>query len=127
MAKEQWPFVIFTYKCKNLNKRMKKEKGIENVKIYDAPALPLGDGVKGIVHIHGNVCEPVYMVVTDDDFGKAYLSDGYVARFLVKLFESYPVLFIGYSYNDVIVRYLTRAMTKYNACFLAREKKNYKL
>ena len=116
MAKEQLTFAIFTYKCKNLNKRMRKEKGIENVKIYDAPALPLGDNVKGIVHIHGNVCEPEYMVVTDDDFGKAYLSDEYVARFLVKLFESYPVLFIGYSYNDVIVRYLTRAMTKYNAC-----------
>lgn len=107
---------IVTTNYDNMLEMVLQEKGIDNVKIYDAPALPLGDDVKGIVHIHGNVCEPEYMVVTDDDFGKAYLSDGYVARFLVKLFESYPVLFIGYSYNDVIVRYLTRAMTKYKAC-----------
>ena len=107
---------IVTTNYDNMLEMVLKERDINNVKVYDAPALPLGDDVKGIVHIHGNVLEPEYMVVTDDDFGKAYLSDGYVARFLVKLFENYPVLFIGYSYNDMIVRYLIRAMTKYNAC-----------
>lgn len=56
------------------------------------------------------------MILIDEDFSKAYLADGYVSRFLVKLFETYTVLFIGYSYNDVIVRYLTRAITKYKAC-----------
>ena len=52
------------------------------------------------------------MVLTDEEFGKVYLLDGYVSRFLVRLFEKYTVLFIGYSYNDTIVRYLTRAMTR---------------
>ena len=82
------------------------------VPIYNSPALPLGNDVSGIIHIHGNVNNPKYMVLTDEDFGKAYLTEGYVSRFLVKLFETYTILFIGYSYNDVIMRYLTRAMSR---------------
>ena len=84
-------------------------------KIYNAPALPLGNDVQGIIHIHGNVNNPDYMVVTDEDFGKAYLTEGYASRFLVKLFESYTVLFVGYSYSDTILRYLTRAMSRSNS------------
>ena len=83
--------------------------------VYNAPALPLGCDIHGIIHIHGNVNNPEYMVVTDEDFGRVYLTDGYVSRFLVKLFESYTVLFVGYSYNDTILRYLTRAMSRNNA------------
>lgn len=104
---------IITTNYDNMIEQVVLEQGLKNVKVYDAPALPLGNNIKGIVHIHGNVKEPEYMVLTDEDFGQAYLSDGYVARFLVKLFETYMVLFIGYSYDDTIVRYLTRAMTKY--------------
>lgn len=103
---------IVTTNYDNMFEAVLKKKGIEDIKIYDTPALPLGNDVNGIVHIHGNVLEPEYMVVTDDDFGKAYLADGYVSRFLMKLFENYTVLFVGYSYGDVIVRYLTRAMIK---------------
>ena len=87
------------------------ERGIQ-VQVYNAPALPLGSDINGIIHIHGNVSNPKYMVVTDEDFGRAYLTEGYATRFLVKLFESYTVLFIGYSYNDTILRYLTRAMSR---------------
>lgn len=83
--------------------------------VYDVPALPLGNDVNGIIHIHGNVNNPVYMVLTDEDFGRAYLTEGYASRFLVQLFESYTVLFVGYSYKDTILRYLTRAMSRNNA------------
>ena len=83
-----------------------------NVPIYNSPALPLGSDFTGIIHIHGNVCDPKFMVLTDEDFGMAYLTEGYATRFLVKLFESFTVLFIGYSYNDTILRYLTRAMSR---------------
>lgn len=82
--------------------------------IYNIPALPLGNDVNGIIHIHGNVDQPKYMIVTDEDFGKAYLTEGYASRFLVQLFETYTVLFVGYSYNDTILRYLTRAMSRNN-------------
>lgn len=88
------------------------EKREDRVPVYNVPALPLGSDVDGIIHIHGNVNNPRYMVVTDEDFGVAYLTEGYAARFLTKLFESYTVLFIGYSYKDTILRYLTRAMAK---------------
>lgn len=107
---------IVTTNYDDMFEKIVGKKALKNMKIFNAPALPLGDDVTGIVHIHGNVNEPSYMVVTDEDFGKAYLSESYVSRFLVKLFENYTILFIGYSYNDVIVRYLTRAMTRNAAC-----------
>lgn len=91
-----------------------QSKGFD-VASYCSPALPLGNDVRGIIHIHGIVDSPKYMVVTDEDFGKAYLTDGYVSRFLVSLFESYTILFVGYSYNDTIMRYLTRAMSRKHA------------
>ena len=86
------------------------EHGI-SYKTYNTPALPLGNDFTGLVHVHGNVNDPKYMVLTDEDFGKAYLSEGYSRRFIIKLFESFTVLFIGYSYNDTIMQYLTRAMS----------------
>lgn len=82
------------------------------VKIYDVPALPLGDDVTGIVHLHGNINNPRYIVLTDEDFGRAYLTDGYASRFLVQLFTQYDVLFVGYSLNDTVLRYLTKAMSR---------------
>src|SRR5260370_25809657 len=50
------------------------------------------------------------MVLTDEDFGRAYLTEGWATRFLVGLFQSYTVLFVGYSHNDVIVSYLARGL-----------------
>lgn len=77
---------------------------------FTAPALPLGREFQGIVHLHGTVDQPHAMVVTDRDFGSAYLVDGWARRFLVELFENYTVLFIGYGYNDTIVKYLSRSL-----------------
>lgn len=88
------------------------EERAVDVSVYNAPALPLGNDFKGIVHVHGNISDPQYMVVTDGDFGKAYLTEGYAVQFLKKLFQTYTVLFVGYSYNDTIIRYLTRAMVR---------------
>lgn len=81
---------------------------------YSAPALPLGQEFSGVVHVHGDIRNPQYMVVTDEDFGVAYMTEGYTSRFLLQLFSSYTVLFVGYSYNDTIMKYLTRAVTRKN-------------
>ena len=53
-------------------------------KIFQAPALPLGQRFQGIVHIHGSVSEPEGTVLTNLDFGRAYLTeaDGWARRFL---------------------------------------------
>ena len=77
---------------------------------YAAPALPLGRKFNGIVHVHGVLDREDEMVLTDSDFGRAYLTEGWVRRFLVDLFQSYTVLFVGYSHNDTVMNYLARAL-----------------
>ena len=83
-----------------------------NPEVFRAPALPLGNKFRGIVHVHGSVDHPQEMILTDKDFGRAYLveSEGWARRFLVELFRSLTVLFVGYSHDDTIMNYLARAL-----------------
>lgn len=78
--------------------------------VYCAPALPRGYDFSGIVHVHGALPRARDLVLTDADFGRAYLTEGWARRFLVDVFRQYTVLFIGYSHNDVVMNYLTRAL-----------------
>ena len=78
--------------------------------VFRAPALPLGRNFSGIVHLHGTISSPGDMVLTDADFGRAYLTEGWARRFLLDLFRNFPVLFVGYSHKDTIVSYLSRAL-----------------
>ena len=78
--------------------------------VFVAPALPLGRLFNGIVHVHGSIDRPNDMVVTDADFGRAYLTEGWARRFLVDLFRSYTVLFVGYGHRDTVMNYLARAL-----------------
>ncbi len=78
--------------------------------VFRAPALPLGNDFKGIVHVHGAVSHPGRMVLTDQDFGRAYLTEGWARRFLVALFRQFTVLFVGYGHNDTVMNYLARAL-----------------
>ncbi|CAM3699118.1 SIR2 family protein [Marinicrinis lubricantis] len=78
---------------------------------YRAPALPLGHRFHGIVYLHGCVDqEPEEMILTDSDFGRAYLTEGWATRFLQAMFDKYVVLFVGYSHNDPIMQYLARGL-----------------
>jgi hypothetical protein len=78
--------------------------------VYRAPALPIGYDFSGIVHIHGALPRWRDLVLTDADFGRAYLTEGWARRFLVDLFREYTVLFVGYSHKDVVMNYLARAL-----------------
>jgi len=81
------------------------------VETYYAPALPLGRDFQGLVYLHGSVVkEPGRMVLTDSDFGRAYLTEGWATRFLQELFSHYTVLFVGYSHRDPVVQYLARGL-----------------
>jgi len=81
--------------------------GIELPGKWIAPALPLGDEFTGIVHLHGSVLrDPAELVLDDRDFGRAYLTRAWATRFLLPMFEKYTVVFIGYSHDDPIMRYL---------------------
>lgn len=78
--------------------------------VYRAPALPLGYDFFGIVHVHGALPRARDLVLTDADFGRAYLTEGWARRFLVDVFRRYTVLFVGYSHDDVVMNYLARAL-----------------
>jgi hypothetical protein len=81
---------------------------------HTAPALPLGDDFEGLVHLHGRVAPSPQerMVVTDSDFGSAYIVEGWATQFLSRMFARYTVLFIGYSADDTVLRYLARALPR---------------
>lgn len=78
--------------------------------IFCAPALPLGRQFRGIVHVHGAVTRSDSLVLTDSDFGRAYLTEGWARRFLVDVFRNFTVLFVGYSHDDMVMNYLARAL-----------------
>ena len=80
-------------------------------RVYQCPALPLGNDFNGIVYLHGNTLHPSETVLSDVDFGKAYISNGWASRFLVDMFSAYTVLFVGYSCGDMMVKYLTRSLS----------------
>ena len=78
--------------------------------VFRAPALPLGNEFEGIVHVHGSVSDCQQMVLTDKDFGRAYLTEGWARRFLVDLFNNFVILFVGYKHEDTAMNYLARAL-----------------
>ena len=78
--------------------------------VFQGPALPLGTDFNGIVHVHGSIHKPRDMVLTDVDFGRAYLTQGWARGFLLDLFRTFPVLFVGYGHNDTVMNYLARAL-----------------
>ena len=60
----------------------------ESPEEYYAPALPLGNDFKGIVYLHGSLNrDEQRFVLTDSDFGRAYLTEGWATRFLWSLSE----------------------------------------
>jgi hypothetical protein len=79
--------------------------------VHHGPALPLGDEFSGLIYVHGALHEPHNRcVMTDRDFGAAYLTLGWARRFLLRLFAKYTVLFVGYSHEDTVMNYLARGM-----------------
>lgn len=78
---------------------------------FRAPALPMGDDFEGIVYLHGSVNQdPRKLILTDKDFGRAYLSDAWAARFLERMFHEFVVCFVGYSHRDMVLSYLARGL-----------------
>lgn len=88
--------------------RLLTECGLADIPEYSAPDLPGDEAFEGIVYLHGSVAdEPQHLVVTRADFARAYMAlNSPTLAFLHRLFTSSPVLFIGYSANDVLMNYL---------------------
>ena len=91
-------------------------------KRYIAPFLPTPrKGLwNGIVYLHGRFPEQAddtelaNLVLTSGDYGRAYLSEAWAARFVAELLRNYVVCFVGYSLGDQTVRYLMDAVEVYN-------------
>lgn len=89
------------------------ELGGPKLQKYVAPALPLGRKFEGLVHLHGSIERPPEeLVMTDVDFGQAYLTDVWASRFLEPMFAAFSVLFVGYSHDDTVMKYLAKGLTR---------------
>ncbi len=70
----------------------------------------------GLVYLHGLLPEKVVtpdldaLVLSSGDFGLAYLTEGWAARFVTELVRNYVVCFVGYSINDAVLRYMMDAL-----------------
>lgn len=95
----------------NYDRHLTSSAPSPNLDVYEAPALPVGDDFEGVVHLHGSLLQPSRrLVVTDTDFGRAYLREAWAARFLERMFSRFTVVFIGYSHGDVVMQYLARSL-----------------
>lgn len=85
---------------------------------YAAPMLPIPKNSRwdGLVYLHGLLSKSPdetalnRLVVTSGDFGLAYLTERWAARFVSELFRNYVVCFVGYSINDPVLRYMMDAL-----------------
>lgn len=85
---------------------------------FAAPLLPIPKISRwnGLVYLHGLLPNKVddtalhRLVLTSGDFGLAYLTERWAARFVSELFRNYVVCFVGYSINDPVLRYMMDAL-----------------
>ncbi len=84
---------------------------------FKAPLLPVPKNRwDGLVYLHGLLStvptssDLDRLVVSSGDFGLAYLTERWAARFVSELFRSYTVCFVGYSINDPVLRYMMDAL-----------------
>ncbi len=83
----------------------------------EAPLLPVPKNRwDALVYLHGQL--PVgcgrgdldRLVLSSGDFGLAYLTERWAARFLGELFRNFAVCFVGYSIDDPVLRYMMDAL-----------------
>ena len=94
---------------------MRREK--LRVPIFQAPLLPVPKTRwNGLVYLHGLLAGKPdadnlnSLVVSSGDFGLAYLTERWAARFVSDLFRNFTVCFVGYSIGDPVLRYMMDAL-----------------
>ena len=91
-------------------------EAVPDITLVDAaPKLPVPKrhSWSSLVHLHGRIVEGddgSNLVLTAADFGRAYLTERWAARFVAELFREFTVLFVGYSVNDPVMAYLVDAL-----------------
>lgn len=113
--------IVTTNYDEHLNKAA-TDASIDVGDVYHGPAVPLGRDFTGVVYLHGKASRPASeMVLTDDDFGRAYLTDGWARSFVQDLFLNRTVLFVGYSHGDSVMKYLARGLPPTTSRFALTE------
>ena len=80
-----------------------------------SPKLPLPKPHtwSSLVHLHGRIAgngDGSNLVLTAADFGRAYLTERWAARFITELFREFTVVFVGYSVGDPVMSYMVDAL-----------------
>ena len=91
------------------------EAGEANLSVDAAPKLPVPTRYNwsSLVHLHGRIVPDeggANLVLTAADFGRAYLTERWAARFVTELFREFTVVFVGYSVADPVMSYLVDAL-----------------
>ena len=100
----------------NFDRRFLETERVDERSVWRAPtiAVPKAYSWHSLVHLHGLLTDMdprgTDLVLTSADFGRAYLAEGWAARFVVEVFRQFTVLFVGYSVDDPVMSYLVDAL-----------------
>ena len=91
------------------------DAGLGEEAIDAAPKLPVPKphNWSSLVHLHGRIVpndDGSNLVLTAADFGRAYLTEQWAARFVTELFREFTVVFVGYSLGDPVMSYMVDAL-----------------
>ena len=91
------------------------EAGLGERDVDSAPMLPVPKrhSWSSLVHLHGRIVpgdDGSNLVLTAADFGRAYLTERWAARFVTELFREFTVIFVGYGVADPVMGYLVDAL-----------------
>jgi len=91
------------------------EAGVLESEVDAAPKLPVPrpHSWSSVVHLHGRIPTAggtADLVLTAADFGRAYLTERWAARFVTEVFREFTVVFVGYSLGDPVMGYMVDAL-----------------
>ena len=93
----------------NLDHGFSKAADPSNIKQDVAPRLPpVRKDWWTTVALHGQLENDNIdnLVLTSGQFGRAYMTEGWATRFVAELFRRFVVVFVGYSVDDPVMRYI---------------------
>ena len=101
------------------------EAGLVEELVDAAPKLPVPKphSWASLVHLHGRIRpndDGSNLVLTAADFGRAYLTEQWAARFVTELFREFTIVFAGYSVGDPVMSYMVDALAAERAKGWAR-------
>lgn len=108
---------LITTNFDRLFEEVRASTSSSSIPSYQAPLLRVPKSLwDGLVYLHGLLpTSPTAddlnrLVVSSGDFGLAYLTERWAARFVSELFRNFTVCFVGYSINDPVLRYMMDAL-----------------